>query len=86
MLALSAESNALLVVSTGMTRLILYSFPFFVYIRLNLFDLLFSQMFEPTLLQEVLLDRETAWFTIDRVSFSIFHFIKRKDFGFHGKN
>ena len=60
--------------------------PLLIHIHLNLSDLLFLQVSEPSLFQEVLLDRETAGFMIDRVSLPIFYFEKRKDVCFHGEN
>ncbi len=69
-----------------MTCPLLQSLPLLIHIHLNLSDLLFLQMSESSLFQEVLLDREMPRFMIEGVSSSIDHLVKGKDIRFHGKN
>ena len=61
-------------------------FPLFIHIQLNLPDLLFLQVPEPSLFEEILLDRQAAGFMIDRVSLPIFDFEKGKDVCFDGED
>jgi hypothetical protein len=65
---------------------VLQNLPLVIHIHLNLFNLLFLQVSESPLLLEILLDGQTAWFMIEGVSLSVFHFVKGKDIGLHGED
>src|SRR5512136_139838 len=69
-----------------MTRPLPDPLPLVVHIPLYLSDLFLLQMSVSSLFQEILLDRETAWFTVDGVSLPILHFVEGKDVRFHGEN